>query len=161
MDVDILSLWGSVASATDLDDLISSWRSFTEQVTDDTLKDEAPLIAETVLVGRPQGIVDVLEASFRADVKRGGDARSKLLDFLQQLLRTLGEERLAPGAPAAAAARAAEKCAQFGWHEVAAKARVSALGVASLLLEWQLGGKLPPGCPPFVPDPLAKAQESR
>jgi hypothetical protein len=39
--------------------------------------------------------------------------------------------------------------------------RVAALCVVSLLLQWQLGGTLPPGCPPFVADPLDKARETR
>lgn len=55
-------------------------------------------------------------------VKGGADVRSKMCDFLVTLLQELGEERLTPEA-AAACVSAAQKCAQFGWHETAAKAR--------------------------------------
>ena len=63
-----MSLWGAVASANGGEELILAFKAFSEQASDtEALKDEAPLLAETVLVGRPQGIVEVLEASFKSD----------------------------------------------------------------------------------------------
>ncbi|KAI8476011.1 MAG: hypothetical protein J3K34DRAFT_477206, partial [Monoraphidium minutum] len=132
MDTDLRTAWAAVASAPDLSALKTAWAAFIEPLDDaETLEEEAPLIVETVLVGRPLGLLDVLTASFRADAKEGGDFRARALDFLQQLLRALGPGRLAPEAGGAAAA-AAERCAQLGWHEGrGAGRRVSAARVAA------------------------------
>jgi len=39
--------------------------------------------------------------------------------------------------------------------------RVAAFNLASLLLQWQLDGQLPAGCPTFLEQPLVKAEQTR
>jgi hypothetical protein len=68
MEADALSLWPAVVAASeDLGELQEAWAAFSSCVTDDVLEEEAPLIAEAVLVGRSQGVVGVLEACFKGD----------------------------------------------------------------------------------------------
>lgn len=65
MDVsEITQIWGAVTGALDLESLISAWRTFSEQLSNETIKEDAALLTELVLLSQPVSTVDVLEASF-------------------------------------------------------------------------------------------------